>query len=156
MIGLADNLAKFEWENEIPFRESMVKKTISAMIGEDKMVLGLLNYNTKGQKWGINCVQPEKNDVFGSYGFKQINSSFAITVKKQTEDSTSLKITVSSVQGGWVSGNIAYLQSECEKFNKALAYYLEHQEERIKYARAYRKQKRKERLLCLKNLKKEH
>lgn len=34
--------------------------------------------------------------------------------------------------------------------------YLEHQEERIKYARAYRKQKTKERLLCLKNLKKEH
>ena len=52
MIGLADNLAKFEWENDIPFKESTVKKTISAMIGEEKpSVLGLLNYNTKKVKW---------------------------------------------------------------------------------------------------------
>lgn len=130
MIGLTDNLAKFEWENDIPFKESTVKKTISAMIGEEKpSVLGLLNYNTKKVKWDLTCVQPEKNDIFGSYGFKQVNSSFAITVKKQTEDSTSLKIIVSAVQGGWLSGNIAYLQSECDKFNKALAYYLEHQDE---------------------------
>lgn len=129
-IGVADNLAKFEWENEIPFNEDIVKKTIHAMIGEENpKVLGLLNYNTNNTKWGVSSLNPESNDVFGSYGFGQVNSAFAITVKKVSEETTDLKIVVSSRQGGWLSGNQAFLQSECEKFNKALVYYLQHQDE---------------------------
>lgn len=125
-MGLANNLAKFEWENEIPFKEEQVKKTIHAMIGEQKpRVLGLLNWGN----WGLKCVLPENNDVFGTYSFAQINSIFSITTKKISEISTHLKIVVSSREGSPLSGDIPFLQSECEKFNKALAFYLENANE---------------------------
>ena len=129
-MGFADNLAKFEWENEIPFADTIVKNTIHAMIGEEKpMVLGLLDYNKKKQKWGLNCVHPESNEIFGTYSFGQVNSSFSITLKRLSDESTNMKITVSARQGGPLNGNLSYLQAECEKFNKALAYYLENQNE---------------------------
>ena len=66
-MGLANNLNKFEWENEIPFSEEQVKKTLHAMVGEGSKVSGLLN---KNKQWGLTCVNSESNDTFGSYSFE--------------------------------------------------------------------------------------
>lgn len=136
-MGNVDNLAKFEWENEIPFPVAQVKKTIHAMIGEEPMILGLLSYNTEKKKWDLNSLNPSINEAFGSYGFGQVNSSFSITVKEVSENSTNLKITVSARRGG-LYGNQPYLQSECDKFNKALGYYLEHQDQVDKWHNEFR------------------
>lgn len=125
-----DNLAKFEWENEIPFPVAQVKKSIHAMIGEEtpNKVLGLLMYNPEKMKWDLNCVGPVINEAFGSYSFGQVNSSISITVKEVSEKTTYLKITVSARRGG-MYGNQSYLQGECDRFNKALGYYLKHEDQ---------------------------
>ena len=122
-MGLANNLNRFEWENEIPFSDAQIKRTLHAMIGEPVMIYGLLRLDTK---WDLNCVNPENNDTFGSYSFGQVNSKFSITVKKVDENNSNLKITIVERQGAFITGNQAYLQSECDKFIKALTYYLEH------------------------------
>ena len=121
-MGLANNLNKFEWENEIPFAEEQVKRTLHAMIGEGLNVSGLLSQE---KKWDLTCVNSESNDTFGSYSFGQVNSIFSITTKKASENSSHLHITISERQGAFITGNQAYLQSECNKFIKALTYYLE-------------------------------
>jgi hypothetical protein len=121
-MGLANNLNKFEWENEIPFSEEQVKKTLHAMVGEGSKVSGLLN---KNKQWGLTCVNSESNDTFGSYSFGQINSVFSITIKKVNENNSHLHITISERQGAFITGNQAYLQSECNNFIKALTFYLE-------------------------------
>lgn len=125
-MGLANNLNKFEWENEIPFSQEQLKKTVHAMIGESIRIQGLLERDSSRLNWDLNCVNPENNDTFGSYGFGQINSQFSITIKKIDENSSGLKILVTERQGAFITGNQAYLQSECTKFIKALTYYLEH------------------------------
>ena len=129
------NLAKFEWENEIPFPIDVVNKTLHAVLGEGEeprqkdFVLGLLSFNKEDRKWGINSVSPTHNDTFGTHGFGQVNSSFSITVKSIDEKTTNLKIIVSARQGNFIGGgNQAYLQAECEKFINAMSYYLEHQD----------------------------
>ena len=122
-----DNLAKFEWENEIPFPIEKVKKSIHAMIGEPD-ILGLINYNPKNNKWHLNSIDPIINASFGSYSFGQANSSVSATVKEVDEKTTNLKVTVSARRGG-LYGNQPYLQTECDRFNKALSYYLEHEDE---------------------------
>lgn len=129
-MGTHDELAKFHFDNTIPFKEDVVKRTIKAMIGQDRpeSVLGLLNYNTTKTKWGVFPTIPSSNDTFGSYSFGQVKSSFAITVKKEDENSTHIAIDV-SVRPGLATNGVPYLQSECDKFTKALAYYLEHQDE---------------------------
>lgn len=125
-MGLANNLNKFEWENEIPFPETLLKRTVHAMIGEPVMIYGLIKLN---EKWNLNCVNPENNDTFGSYSFGQVNSTFSVTVKKVDEQNSNLKVLVAERQGAFITGNQAYLQSECDKFIKALSYYLEHPNE---------------------------
>ena len=129
------NLAKFEWENEIPFSIDVVSKTLHAVIGEgteprnNDYVLGLLNYNKEDKKWNINSLNRVHNDAFGTHSFGQVNSSFSITIKKVGEESTNMKIVVSARQGNYVGGgNQSYLQAECDKFINALSYYLEHQD----------------------------
>jgi hypothetical protein len=128
------NLAKFEWENDIPFSVEVVNKTLHATLGEGgpgkpDFVLGFLNYNNENKKWGINSVDPTHNDTFGTHGFGQVNSSFSITVKSVNEKTTNMKIIVSARQGNFIGGgNQAYLQDECQKFITALSYYLEHQD----------------------------
>jgi hypothetical protein len=125
-MGLANNLNKFEWENEIPFSEEQVKRTLHALVGEEKGVSGLLMIDSAGSKqWDLTCVNPECNDIFGSYGFGQVNSIFSITVKKVDENRSCLHITTAERQGAFITGNQAYLQSECNKFIKALTYHLE-------------------------------
>ena len=121
-MGYANNLNKFEWENEIPFSEEQVKRTLHAMIGEGINLSGLLSQE---KKWDLTCVNAECNDTFGSYSFGQVNSSFSITIKKVGENSSHLHITISERQGAFITGNQAYLQSECNKLIKALTYYLE-------------------------------
>ena len=125
-----DNLAKFEWENEIPYPVAQVKKTIHAMIGEwdTNKVLGLLVSNTKKMKWDLNAPSSSINEAFGSYSLGQVNSSMSITVKEISEKATNMKITVSARRGG-LYGNQSYLQGECDRFIKALGYYLEHEDE---------------------------
>ena len=122
-----DNLAKFEWENEIPFPVAQVKKTIHAMIGDydNKHALGLLIFNKKNMEWDLTACDSSNNDAFGSYSFKQFTSIISVTVKEVSEKSTNMKITVSATYGG----NQRNLQDKCDKFNKALGYYLEHQDE---------------------------
>ena len=129
-MASTQNLIKYEWSNDIPFNIDKVKNTLHAMLGEDKpsMVLGLLSHNKQKNKWDLNCLNPDCNETFGSYAFGQVNSSFSITVTKTDENTTKLSIDVMNRQGGMYS-NQAYLQSECNKFNKALGYYLEHQDE---------------------------
>lgn len=127
-MGLANNLNKFEWENEIPFSIDQVKRTLHAMIGESMSVSGLLNLDSEKLHWDLNCVDPENNDTFGSYSFGQINSKFSITTKGINENNSNLKITVVERQGAFITGNQAYLQSECDKFIKAFTFYLEHPE----------------------------
>ncbi len=125
-MGLANNLNRFEWENDIPFSNEQVKKTLHAMIGESMFVSGLLTLDADKFHWDLNCVDPENNDTFGSYSFGQINSKFSITVKSVDENNSGLRITVVERQGAFITGNQAYLQSECDKFIKALTFYLEH------------------------------
>ena len=74
-MGLANNLNKFEWENEIPFSDVQVKSTLHAMIGESMMIPGLINIDSDRLRWNLNCVNPENNDTFGSYSFGQVNLS---------------------------------------------------------------------------------
>lgn len=126
-MGLANNLNKFEWDNEIPFSEEQLKRTLHAMIGESSMVSGLLNTDTNDKKWNLTCVNPESNDTFGTYSFGQINTTFSITIKKNGENNSNLHITISERQGAFITGNQAYLQSECNNFIKALTYYVENQ-----------------------------
>ena len=125
-MGLANNLNRFEWENEIPFSTEQVKRTLHAMIGESMTVNGLLTLDADKLHWDLNCVNPENNDTFGSYSFGQINSKFSITVKSVDENNSGLRITVVERQGAFITGNQAYLQSECDKFIKAFSFYLEH------------------------------
>ncbi len=127
-MGLANNLNKFEWENEIPFQVDQVKNALHAMIGEGMNIPGLLGLDADSLHWDLNCVNPENNDTFGSYSFGQVNSQFSITTKKVDENSSILKILVSERQGAFITGNQAYLQSECDKFIKALTFYLEHKD----------------------------
>lgn len=129
------NLAKYEWENEIPYPKDEVNRTLHAVIGEGEetggldYVLGFLDYNKENRKWGLNSLLRNHNDAFGTHSFGQVNSSFSITVKAINDNSTVLKIVVSARQGNFIGGgNIAYLQGECEKFIKALSYYLERQD----------------------------
>ena len=129
------NLAKFEWENEIPYSKDVVNRTLHAVIGEGEetrdldYVLGFLSYNKENRKWGINSLLRKHNDAFGTHSFGQVNSAFSITVKAINENSTDLKIVVSARQGNFIGGgNIAYLQGECDKFIDALSYYLERQD----------------------------
>lgn len=129
------NLAKFEWDNDIPFSIDVVNKTLHAMLGEgeaprDKdFVLGLLRYNKENRKWSLNSINPNHNDTFGTHSFQQVNSGFSITVKAISETSTNMKIVVSARQYNFIGGgNQLYLQAECEKFINALSYYLEHQD----------------------------
>ena len=127
-MGLANNLNKFEWENEIPFSDAKVKNTLHALIGDSNTVHGLLVQDSDKLGWDLNCLNPEVNDTFGSYSFGQINSQFSVTVKKVDENNSHLRITISERQGAFISGNQAYLQAECDKFIKALTFYLEHQD----------------------------
>lgn len=127
-MGLANNLNKFEWENEIPFSDVQVKSTLHAMIGESMMIPGLINIDSDRLRWNLNCVNPENNDTFGSYSFGQVNSKFSVTIKKINENTVNLKITIIERQGAFITGNQAYLQSECDKFIKVLTYYLQHQD----------------------------
>ncbi len=122
-----DNLAHIEWENDIPFALELVKRTIHAMIGEGKFISGLVVENPAQTKWGLNSVDPEMNEAFGSYVMNQVNSKFSITVNGD-ENKTHIKIIVSA-RAGSAYGSPAYFQSECDKFTKALAYYLEHPED---------------------------
>jgi len=129
----SNNLAKFEWENEIPFKTDVVNRTLHALLGEGERpgkpdhVLSLISYNTEGKKWGLNCTGPEHNDAFGTHSFGQVNSSFSIQVKA-VGDNTQMKITVSAREGNFYGGsNQSYLQAECDKFIKALSYYLDNQ-----------------------------
>lgn len=127
-MGLANNLNKFEWENEIPFPYEKVKNSLHAMIGESMNIPGLLRLDADSLHWDLNCVNPENNDAFGSYSFGQVNTKFSVTTKKVDGNSSNLKILVSERQGAFITGNQAYLQSECDKFIKALTFYLEHED----------------------------
>ena len=125
-MGLANNLNKFEWENEIPFAEEQVKRTLHALLGEEGGVSGILMMDSVNEKkWNLNCVNPECNDTFGSYSFGQVNSAFSITIKRVNETTSNLRIVVSERQGAFITGNQAYLQTECNKFIKSLTYHLE-------------------------------
>lgn len=125
------NIAKFEWENEIPFSADVVKRTIQALIGEsaesNRMIRGLLDKNPTNQKWGLNSVNPESNITFGTFTLNQVNSKFSITVAPSGENSH-IKITVTGRTGSAYTSP-SYYQGECDKFTKALAYYLGHQDE---------------------------
>ncbi len=86
-----NNIAKFEWGNEIPFSIDTVNMTLHAIIGEGEdpgskdHVLCLLSFNKKNRKWDINTLYPNHNDMFGIHGFGQVNSVFSITVKSIDE-----------------------------------------------------------------------
>lgn len=119
------NLTTYDWNNEIPFSAESVKKTIHALIGEGKMVLGLLSYNKEGKKWDITPLEPTSNDIMGSYTFAQMNSTFSITVKAVDDTKCQLSINMGTPRGSWLQGNVAYLQEECNKFINSMTYYLQ-------------------------------
>lgn len=127
-MGLADNLTKYEWENDVPFALNQLKSTLHAMIGSDAKN-GLITIDDNKHHWNLTCVYPESNDTFGSYTFGQVNTIFTITVKEVDADTSHLSIQVGQRQAAIYSGNQAYLQSECNSFIKALTYYLEHPQE---------------------------
>ena len=127
-MGLADNLTRYEWENDVPFTLNQLKSTLHAMVGTESTA-GLITIDNDKYNWDLNCVYPESNDTFGSYTFGQINTIFTITVKEVDEDTSNMSIKVGQRQAAIYSGNQAYLQQECNSFIKALTYYLEHPEE---------------------------
>ena len=127
-MGLANNLTRYDWENDVPFSLNQLKSTLHAMVGTDSAV-GLITLDEDKYNWKLSCVYPESNDTFGSYTFGQVNTIFTITVKEVNEDTSNLSIKVGQRQAAIYSGNQAYLQEECNRFIKALTYYLEHPEE---------------------------
>lgn len=127
-MGLANNLTRYEWENDVPFALDQLKRTLHAMVGTES-IAGLITLDEDKHNWKLTCVYPESNDTFGSYTFGQVNTIFTITVKEVDEDTSHLSIKVGQRQAAFYSGNQAYLQEECNRFIKALTYYLEHPEE---------------------------
>lgn len=127
-MGLANNLTRYEWENDVPFALDQLKRTLHAMVGTES-IAGLITLDEDKHNWKLTCVYPESNDTFGSYTFGQVNTIFTITVKEVNEDTSHLSIKVGQRQAAFYSGNQAYLQEECNRFIKALTYYLEHPEE---------------------------
>lgn len=127
-MGLANNLTRYEWENDVPFALDQLKRTLHAMVGTESTA-GLITLDENKHHWKLTCVYPESNDTFGSYTFGQVNTIFTITVKEVDADTSHLTIKVGQRQAAIYSGNQAYLQSECNCFIKALTYYLEHPEE---------------------------
>ena len=127
-MGLANNLTRYEWENDVPFTLNQLKSTLHAMIGTDS-TSGLITTDNDKYNWQLTCVYPEANDTFGSYTFGQVNTIFTITVKEVDEDTSNMAIKVGQRQAAIYSGNQAYLQQECNRFIKALTYYLEHPQE---------------------------
>ena len=127
-MGLADNLTKYDWENDVPFALNQLKTTLHAMIGTESTA-GLITLDENKHHWKLTCVYPEVNDTFGSYTFGQVNTIFTITVNDVDEDTSHLSIKVGQRQAAIYSGNQAYLQAECNSFIKALTYYLEHPKE---------------------------
>lgn len=127
-MGLANNLTRYEWENDVPFALDQLKSTLHAMIGTESTA-GLITLDENKHHWKLTCVYPESNDTFGSYTFGQVNTIFTITVKEVDADTSHLTIKVGQRQAAIYSGNQAYLQSECNSFIKALTYYLSHPQE---------------------------